>query len=333
MADDDYQDVPARRAPYPASVSEAARASLRSWYKIPRAPYPAPDDTQAWLQLISQIDRATLERIWSREAFAPEKVESEAVQLGGAAAYRINPKSGGVAGRVLLDIHGGAFTNGAGPVCEANAITSALDFDALVFAVDYRMPPLHPYPAGVDDCVAAYRAVLEAHAPGEIVVRGLSAGANLAAALILRARDEGLPLPAAALLLTPELDLTESGDSFQTNSIFDVVLKRSLMQPNLLYAGGHDPTHPYLSPLFGDFATGFPPTLLTAGTRDMFLSNAARMHNALRRAGNYSELIVEEAMPHGGFFGSPEDDALLADIKDFAERAWAGGLPRARLGR
>jgi monoterpene epsilon-lactone hydrolase len=105
------------------------------------------------------------------------------------------------------------------------------------------------------------------------------------AALLLRVRDEGLPLPAAALLLSPELDLTESGDSFRTNLGVDTVLTRGTMPVNPLYAGDHDLTDPYLSPLFGDFSAGFPPTLLASGTRDLFPSNAVRMHRALRAAG------------------------------------------------
>lgn len=100
--------------------------------------------------------------------------------------------------------------------------------------------------------------------------RGAARG-NIAAATILRARDEGLLLPAAAVLLTAELDLTESGDSFHANMGVDTVLTQSLMPANLLYAAGHDLTDPYVSPLFGDFAKGFPSTILTAGTRDLFL--------------------------------------------------------------
>ena len=128
----------------------------------------------------------------------------------------------------------------------------------ITWAVDYRMPPLHPFPAGLDDCVAVFRKALEERAPADIFVGGGSAGGNLAAALILRAKDEGLPMPAALVLGTPEVDLTESGDSFHTNLGFDHVLS-PLMSVNLLYANGHDLTEPYLSPLFGDL-TGFPPT-------------------------------------------------------------------------
>ena len=166
-----------------------------------------------------------------------------------------------------------------------------------MWAVDYRMPPDHPYPAGLDDCLTVYRALLEDHRPADIVVRGGSAGANLAAALILRARDEGLPLPAGALLATPEVDLTESGDSFQTNLGIDTVLTASLMTQNLLYAGRSRSRRPLPVAAVRRLRRRVPPTLLTAGTRDLFLSNAVRMHRALRRAGVRADLHVIEAVP------------------------------------
>ena len=169
--------------------------------------------------------------------------------------------------------------------------------------------------------MAAYRALLAERAPGEIVIHGGSAGGNLAAALILRARDEGLPLPAGAILNTPEIDLTESGDSFQTNLGVDPGL-RPLMPVNLLYADGHDLSHPYLSPLFGDFSKGFPPTLLTTGTRDLYLSNTVRMHRALRAADIPAELHVTEAGPHTGFPGTPEGEAIEREVRRFIQSVW-----------
>jgi monoterpene epsilon-lactone hydrolase len=179
------------------------------------------------------------------------------------------------------------------------------------------MPPDHPYPAALDDCIAVYRRLLEVQPPARIVVGGASAGGNLAAALMHRARDVGLPLPGALVLLTPEADLTESGDSFATNLGIDPVLRSRLSESIALYAGDHDLTHPYLSPLFGDFTPPFPPTFVQAGTRDLFLSNAVRMHRKLRAAGVESELHVFEAMPHGGFFGAPEDAELAAEVRRF----------------
>jgi acetyl esterase/lipase len=134
-----------------------------------------------------------------------------------------------------------------------------------------------------------------------------------------RAKDEGLPMPAGLVLLTPEVDLTESGDSFTTNLGLDNILSSRLMPANLLYAAGHDLSHPYLSPLFAD-VSGFPPTFIQAGTRDLFLSNAVRMHRKLRAAGVDAELHVFEAMPHGGFGGAPEDIEMRQEIRRFLDR-------------
>ena len=195
---------------------------------------------------------------------------------------------------------------------------------ARVWAVDYRMPPDHPFPAGLDDCLAAYRALLGERSPERIIIGGASAGGNLAAALILRARDEGLPLPAAVVLMTPGADLTEAGDSHQTNLGLDPLIPGSARQSFLLYAGGRDLSHPDLSPLNGDFAPGFPPAILTTGTRDMLLSDTVLLHRALRRAGIPAELHVTEAGGHGGFMGrAPEDQEILAEVRRFADAHWA----------
>ena len=129
----------------------------------------------------------------------------------------------------------------------------------------------------------------------------------------------GLPMPAACVLHSPEVDLTESGDTFETNDKIDIMLSR-LTNSIALYADGHDLTDPYLSPIFGDFSKGFPPTILTSGTRDLFLSNTVLMHRALRRAGLKAELHVFEAMPHGGFIGkAPENGEVWMEHVRFMD--------------
>jgi len=173
--------------------------------------------------------------------------------------------------------------------------------------------------------VAAYREVLTRYAPGNVVVAGVSAGGGLAAAGILKLRDLGLPQPAGAILLTPEADLTESGDSFETNRGVDVVLRERLTASILLYASGHDLRDPYLSPLFGDFSHGFPPTLLVSGTRDLFLSNTVRLHRSLRKAGIRADLHVFEAMPRGRFSGAPEDVESMAEQLRFVDEVLGQG--------
>ncbi|HEX4218134.1 MAG TPA: alpha/beta hydrolase [Acidimicrobiales bacterium] len=315
--------VPARDIPAPTFLSSEAQATLEVG-PVGEAEYPPPDDLGAWRAMIEARDALLTSMLEPRASLVQATVVD--TELDGVRTFVITPAGiGPDDSRVCLEIHGGALIMGGGACCRAMGVTSAAAVGARTWAIDYRMPPDHPYPAPLDDCVTAYRALLRDHRPADIIVRGGSAGGNLAAALVLRARDEGLPLPAAAVLFTPEVDLTESGDSFRTNLGVDTVLTASLMPANRLYAGGHDLAHPYLSPLFGDFAKGFPPTLLATGTRDLFLSNTVRMHRALRAAGTPAELHVLEAAPHGGFFGTaPEDAALVDEMRRFCDAYWAG---------
>lgn len=223
-------------------------------------------------------------------------------------------------GRAILYFHGGAFVVGGGALAASAARPLAEAMQCVVYSVDYRMPPKDPLPAAIDDAVEAYRHIVATYSPESIGLVGSSAGGGIAASAILKLRDAGLPLPGAAVLLTPEVDLTESGDSFETNRDLDVVLKKRLTAPNALYANGHDLRDPYVSAVFGDFSRGYPPTQLITGTRDLFLSNTVLLHRALRRAGIATDLHVFEAMPHGGFAGAPEDAEALAEQIDFLDK-------------
>jgi epsilon-lactone hydrolase len=304
----------------PASVSPEAQAFLGLGLGLGEqdevSPL-APDDIEGWRERIEVAD-AGLVAVLSTQ-LRDDGTTLETTKVGDVPVYVLTPPS--VADDAdectYLDIHGGGLFMGSGEACRVMARKTVEMTGIRTWSIDYRMPPDHPYPAALDDCIAVYRDLLEVQRPERIVIGGGSAGGNLAAALVLRARDEGLPLPAALVLLTPEIDLTESGDSFQTNMGIDNVLTSSLADSIALYAGDHDLTHPYLSPLFGDFTPPFPPTLVQAGTRDLFLSNAVRVHRKLRAVGVEAELHVFEAMPHGGFFGAPEDDELAAEVRRF----------------
>ena len=320
MQQDGGLKVPERILPLPGHLSPEAQAFLARPHP-PRNTLPALDDREGWKRQIAASDAMILNLFVG--SLPEDSCRITPIREGDVSGFDIVPR--GVAPgdrRVYLDIHGGALIYGGGDVCRAMAMGSALRLGVRVVAVDYRMAPDHPHPVPLDDCLAFYRMLLRDHAPREIIVGGGSAGANLAAALMLRVRDEGLPLPAACVLLSPEVDLTESGDSFATNAGIDGM--GSLMGINLLHANGQPLDHPYLSPLFGDFTQGVPPTLLTAGTRDLFLSNAVRMHRALRKAGIDAELHVQEAAVHGAFGGNaPEDAEIGAEQRCFCEKWWA----------
>jgi acetyl esterase/lipase len=311
----------ARDIPVPGHISPAAQLFLATAGMAPAVAEPTGTSQAEWDAAAAGWNERIMPGIEAILGQIPMETRTQAV---GACVVHIATPPGLAAARekyVFIDIHGGGLVFGAGRFARAMAVFRAASLGCRVVSVDYRVPPAHPYPAALDDCVAVYRHVLAGHAPGEIAISGLSAGGNLAAATLLRARDEGLPMPAAALLLTPELDLTESGDSFQTNATIDVALPRGLPRANALYAGGADLAHPYVSPLFGDFSGAFPPTLLQTGTRDLFLSNTVRLHRALLRGKHHAELHVWEAMPHAGFGGAtPEDVEMQTTMRDFLMR-------------
>jgi len=302
--------------PIPTSISEAARRFLAL---PPRdePTYPAPDNTADWLTLIAQTNASIAQRFTDDGL----PVTGERREVGGVGTYvlRADDVSDTDTTPIYLDIHGGALILGAGDLSRVWGCRTAATNGMITWSLDYRMPPLHPYPAALDDCVAVYRAALEQRDPADIFVGGGSAGGNLAAALLVRVRDEGLPMPAALVLRTPAVDLTESGDTFQTlEGVHSGVW--SQMAVSLLYADGHDLTEPYVSPLFADLS-GFPPTILQSGTRDLLLSNTVRMHRALLAAGVAAELHVFEAMPHVGFGGTaPEDLEVNAAIRGFLDK-------------
>jgi len=281
--------------------------------------YPPLDDATAWKAYIAEMDAAIVSGFAASALDIPAKIET--TEIAGVTVNLITPEGVDASddAPIYLDIHGGALVAGGGEACRMMNTSASARAGLHTWGVDYRMPPDHPYPTPLDDCVAVYRALLDERAPEKIVVGGGSAGGNLVAAMLLRARDEGLPMPAALLLFTPEIDLTESGDSFDTNAGVDYVLVERLTASIALYAGDHDLTDPYLSPIFGD-VTGFPPTFVQAGTRDLFLSNAVRIHRKLRDAGVDAELHVWEAMPHGGFFGAPEDAEIAVELRRFLTR-------------
>ncbi len=308
--------LPARDIPPPAALSPEAQAALAAPRPNQRGAYPALDDKEGWRRLIAASDRAAAEL--SAPFAGRLKSDVEARTMGGVATYVATPRVERLtdAHRVVLDIHGGALVFGGGEAnvrFEAQAIS--LRTGRVTYALDYRVPPDHPFPAALDDCVAVYRALLAERPAREIVVMGTSAGGNLAAALLLKAHALGLPAPAGALLMTPELDLTESGDSFATLLGLDYL---SLLMPvNRLYAGAAALDDPLVSPLFGDVAH-FPPTFLQAGTRDLFLSNTVRMHRKLRAAGVRAELHIWDGMPHAGFGGlTPEDREVSKEMQAF----------------
>lgn len=310
-----------RIIPVPRHLSLEAQ----QWLAMPRLQpidYPPLDDKDAWRRFIEERNQATGFFADMMLAQSAGKADVRTEVLAGVTVHIGTPLQLPSAHRQRLQIsvHGGALVYMAGRYAMAEAARNAAQSECEAWSVDYRVPPDHPYPAAVDDVIAVYREALKTRHPGDIVMSGASAGGCIVAAALLKARDQGLPLPGALILLTPECDLTESGDTFHVLGQVDNILPRSLPVEIALYANGHDLTHSYLSPLFGDFTPGFPPTLIQSGTRDLFLSNSVRMHRALRNAGIEAELHIWEAAPHGGFPTAPEGREVNRELRCFMDK-------------
>jgi monoterpene epsilon-lactone hydrolase len=159
----------------------------------------------------------------------------------------------------------------------------------------------------MDDAMAVWKEVVKTNDPKKTAIFGTSTGGGMTLAIVLRAKNEKLPLPAAIAPGTPWSDLTKTGDTYLANERLDGVLVSYdgwLGDAAKLYANGHDLKDPMLSPVYGDFE-GFPPTILTSGTRDLFLSNTVRVHRKLRAAGVEAELHVFEGQSHAQYYADP----------------------------
>lgn len=222
---------------------------------------------------------------------------------------------------VLLFIHGGAFVVGSAATHADMAARLGHAAGLKTLLPLYRLAPEHPYPAALDDCMAAYDGLLNmGYTPDQIAVAGDSAGGQLALALCLALASKGIPGPAVLMLYSPLTDLTYQGESFKTKAGIDPMLKTSWAEFGAqAYAGDHDRAHPLLSPLNGDLST-LPPTLIQVGTDEILLDDSKRLHSKMRKAGKECRLEIAQGLWHDyqGMAG-----AQLPEAKQAISRAAA----------
>jgi monoterpene epsilon-lactone hydrolase len=228
----------------------------------------------------------------------PPGTQTLAVDAGGVKADRISTPAS-QPGRHVLFLHGGGYIAGSPSLYRNLTWRIASSARACVLSVDYRLAPEHPFPAALDDAVAAYHWLLaEGASPQRIGVMGDSAGGGLALSLLLRLRDEGIPLPAAAVALSPWTDLALTGRSFTLNASADPVVSADQARHFVgYYLAGADPRSPYASPLYGELA-GLPPTCIQVGSDEVLRDDAVRMAERMRAAGCRVELEIWPRMPH-----------------------------------
>jgi monoterpene epsilon-lactone hydrolase len=315
---------------------------------VPAKTLPVPTDVSPEMQrIIAAPRRAGWDDLWetgeecraAANALAAQAVQAlpamrerlhVTVQSGtmdGVRVYVVTPDviPAEHSDKLLIHVHGGCYVLSPGEAGTKEAILMAGIGHFKVISVDYRMPPEAYFPAALDDAMTVYKAALETSDPKNVAVFGTSAGGALVLEMMLQAKQLGLPMPGAIAPGTPMSDVTKTGDTFYTNDMVDNVLVSRdgfCAAATTVYAHGHDLKDPLLSPVYGDMH-GFPPAILTSGTRDLLLSNTVRVHRKLRRAGVEAQLEVYEGQSHAQYQSDdrvPETREAFGEITAFFDK-------------
>ncbi|HET9119790.1 MAG TPA: alpha/beta hydrolase [Solirubrobacterales bacterium] len=264
----------------------------------------------------SDVDqqRRALRELLSAQPLPPD-VTVIAAELGGVPTAEITVE--GIEPRhVVLYFHAGVYVMGEASLTADLASQVGRRTDAKVISVDYRLAPEHPYPAAVDDALAAYEALLDTGiAPADIAFAGESAGGGLAVATLVNARDRGLALPAAAFLMSPYADLTLAGASMETKREVDPLLSREALEPRVAdYTAGEDAALGLISPIFADLS-GLPPLIIQAGTHEVLLDDAIRLAQQAVTAEVEVTLGITPGVPHvfQAYYAILEEGAAALD--------------------
>jgi len=256
----------------------------------------------------------------------PADVRFEPVKAGGVPAEWTHAPGSSDA-HTLLYLHGGGYCLGSIVTHRALVAELSRASGAAVLSLDYRLAPEAPFPAAVEDAVAAYRWLLEqGRKPAQLAIAGDSAGGGLTLATLLALRDGGTPLPAAGVCLSPWTDMTGSGDSMKTKAAVDpMVQKDGLDKLAAAYVGGKDPRTPLASPLFAKLE-GLPPLLIQVGTAETLLDDSTRFAERARAAGVDVSLEKWEDMIHvfqAFAFVLPEAREAIGRIGAYLKERWA----------
>ncbi len=244
--------------------------------------------------------------------------------MGGVPVVRVTPADPKPGARKIIYLHGGAYTFGAAKTTLGLPAVIASAMGNEVISVDYTLAPRANWRTITDQVVAVWKALLEAGANSESVgVFGESAGGGLVAGSVLKMRDQGLRLPGALYLISPWTDTSMTGDTWTTLRAFDPAITVDLCAWSAAaYRDDADAKNPAVSPVYGDYAQPFPPTLIQVGTREMLLSDSVRLYQAMRSAGREAVLDVYEGMTHafpGLLAQAPETKIAISRGAEFLD--------------
>ncbi|MBE0641505.1 MAG: alpha/beta hydrolase [Bacteroidales bacterium] len=240
--------------------------------------------------------RELCEKGASRYARLPSGITIREDSIAGIKAEWLIPADA-PADKLILYVHGGGYVSGS---CNdhrgfVSKFAASTGFTCLTY--EYRLAPEHPFPAALEDSVNVYVEILKTYVPGNILIAGESAGGGLLLALLLAVRDRGIPLPSAAVAISPWTDLSCSGESYRTKNKRSVAPMNSWHVFSKHYTGDRDPRTPYISPLFGELS-GLPPVFINAGTDDELFDDGRQFVEKAKAAGVSAEFRAGEGMVH-----------------------------------
>ncbi|MFN0196001.1 MAG: alpha/beta hydrolase fold domain-containing protein [Planctomycetaceae bacterium] len=309
----------------PSTISPEAKEALSQFRRETRnVQMPAPDDIEAWKKVQNEME----EKRAAANALVVEKFQPTIVsrKLGDVPVLDIKPQGWKESKTVLVYTHGGAYALYSSRSRLMSAVPMAHDTGLRVISVDYTLAPHAKWQEVTDQVVSVIQALRkEGRELNQIAIYGESAGGGLAAGAVLKMRDQGLGIPAAVVLWSPWSDITETGDTYATLPDADPVLyyPQNLKHCADAYADPQDQKHPYVSPVYGDYSKGYPPTLIQAGTKEIFLSNAVRHYQVMDTAGISVKLDLYEGMWHifqVFNYDLPESKLARRKVKTFLEQ-------------
>ena len=306
----------------PSTISQEAQAFLRALPDPNHGPaFPDPDEVENW----KAVQKAAEARNLEMQKVLVDRLQPNVTKrdFGGVPVLDIKDRGWEENGKVLVYTHGGAYTFQS---AESTLASSALVADRTgirVISVDYTLAPHSKWRQTIAQVITVFDELKkQGYAMADIAIYGDSAGGGMAAGVVLKMRDKGMGMPAAVVLWSPWADITETGDTYETLKLAEptYTYEKHLKHSADAYADPKDQKNPYVSPVYGDYTKGFPPTLMQGGTKEIFLSNFIRLYQTLDLTGRTLKLDLYEGMPHvfQAFIpDSPESKMALRKVDAF----------------
>lgn len=313
----------------PNTVSKGAQELIRTLTPGSKSGIRFEDPKDIWQKAWKDNEKSWDKATDDSKRLYPASIETKTI--AGVDHLLLTPKSYDAENdkRIIIYVHGGAHTFFSPESTLVASLPAAHFTRTKLLAVRYPLAWQQPHPASRDRVVSVYKEMLKSYSPQQIAMYGDSAGGGALMSAVLKVRDDGMPTPAVLGLISPWADVSKTGDSYTINQGADLILHYAgnLADSAKTYARGQDKKDPSVSPLYADFKKGFPPSIITSGTRDLFLSLAVRLQRKLLDAGIENQLIVYEGMWH--VFQElpdptiPEARTAWIDLANFFNRHWA----------